>query len=107
MVPPLTTFIPNTVDPYMIKICGTDGVLMDANFNRKSPRRGDTRPLHELGGDFQTTPRELLGKFVKGALIESGVLTFGARVTAETLEEYGSSSLKFRQIGENVFHVEF
>lgn len=107
MVPPLTRYVPNTVDPYRIKICGTDGVLMDANFNRKSPVRGDTRPLHEVGGDFQTTPRELLGKFIKDALIESGVLIFGAQVTAKTLEEYGSSSLKFRQIGKDSFHVEF
>lgn len=107
MHPPLTNFIPNVMSPHTINVCGSDGVLMEAKFKRKTQNRNDDRPLHNCGGDFMTSPREPLGRFLKGRLIASGLLGFGDPVTEEILEEYGANQLEFRQLEENVFHINF
>lgn len=100
--PPLTDFVPDQIEKFEIQVCGDDGVLIDAVFHNKN--RGDS--LHD-SADFQTTPREKLGEFLKGRLIERGLLLFGDPVTEEMLEEYGSNQLEFRQLEENVFHINF
>lgn len=107
MEPPLTDFIPNVMSPHTVYVCGSDGVLMEAKFKRKTQSQGDDRPLHNCGGDFFTHHRKELGIFMKGRLIQRGLMRFGDPVTEEILEEYGSNQLEFRQLEENVFHINF
>ena len=66
----------------------------------------DNRPLHEIGADFQSTPREELGRFVKNKLILAGAMNFGDAVTDDVLNEYGANAIKVRVMDGNRLHLE-
>ncbi|MGC6530633.1 MAG: restriction endonuclease PLD domain-containing protein [Candidatus Puniceispirillaceae bacterium] len=106
--PPLTNFVPNTKSkPVNFNAYTDNGMYFDCNFNRKHSGKNDTRPLHTIGGDFQSTPREALGMFVKDKLIASGAMNFGEQITEDTLAYYGRNEIMVRMINNKTLHLEF
>ena len=106
-VKPFINFIPNQIEPAIFEIFTDNGLYFEANFKRKSQNKLDKRPLHETGGDFMSSPREALGKYIKDKLIASGALEFGEVVTEETLLDYGNDKLKFKKLDGNRLYIEF
>ena len=106
-VKPFIDFIPNQVKPADFQIFTDNNLYFHAIFKRKTQDKLDTRPLHETGGDFMSTPREALGKFIKDKLISSGALEFGEAVLQETLQDYGNNKLKFKKLDGNRLYIEF
>lgn len=51
--------------------------------------------------------RQTLGKFIKGKLESSGVLTIGERITSDILFEYGKQTLDFYKINDGVYFLDF
>ena len=90
-VKPFINFIANQTEPAIFEICTDNGLYFEANFKRKTQNKFDTRPLHETGGDFISSPREALGKYIKDKLIYSGALEFEEAVSEETLMDYGQN----------------
>lgn len=105
--PELQAFLPDQLDPWAFSIVTQDGRLCEANFNRKSSDRGDTRGLKELGVDFMTNPRDGLGRIVKGYLESLGLITYGDAVTQDMLDEADVSHLEFYEIEKDVFLINF
>jgi len=106
--PPLTNFIANSISrPVEFNAYTDNGMYFQCNFNRKHSGKSDQRSLHEIGGDFQSTPREALGMFVKDKLISSGAMNFGEQITEDTLAYYGQSQIKVRMIDKKTLHLEF
>ena len=106
-VKPVIDLIPNQVKPAIFEIFTDNNLYFQANFKRKTQNKLDSRPLHETGGDFMSSPREALGKFIKGKLISSGALKFGEAVSEETLLDYGNDKLKFKKLDGNRLYIEF
>ena len=106
--PPLKNFVPNSPKDKVEFEAFTDtGMYFSCNFNRKTKNKLDTRPLHETGGDFQSTPREILGHFVKDKLIDAGCMNFGDPITDDVLNDYGTNEIKVRKMNGNRLHLEF
>lgn len=107
-VPPLTSFVADTISkPITLNAYTDNGMYFECNFSRKHSGKLDRRSLHEIGGDFQSTPREALGMFVKNKLILAGAMDFGEQITEDTLAYYGRSEIQVRMINENTIHLEF
>ena len=106
-VKPFINFIPNQTEPAIFEIFTDNGLYFEANFKRKTTNKFDTRPLHETGGDFMSSPREALGKYIKDKLISSGALEFGEAVSEDTLLDYGNNKLRFKKLDGNRLYVEF
>lgn len=107
-LPPLTNFVANSISkPVEFNAYTDNGMYFECNFNRKASSSKDMRPLHEIGGDFQSTPREALGMFVKDKLIEAGAMNYGDQITEDTLAYYGRSEIKVRMINKKTIHLEF
>lgn len=104
---PLTDFVPNVIKPAKFNVITDNDLKFKVNFNRKSSSAVDMRPLHETGGDFMSSPRNHLGKYIKGKLMDAGVLSFGEPVTEDTLIEYGNSALKFHKLEDNWLYMSF
>ena len=51
--------------------------------------------------------RETLGRYLKGKLEDSGVLSIRERITSETLEEYGKDYVEFKKIDDDNYIMEF
>ena len=106
-VPPLTHFIPNDIGPIRYVAHTDNGMCFECNFNRKTSAQNDSRGLHETGGDFQSTPREALGRYVKDKLIHAGAMNYGDPITEDTLSYYGKNWIGVRVIDSQTIHLEF
>lgn len=103
-VAPLTNAIPNVIGPVRCVAHTDNGMRFECNFNRKTGAKNDSRGLHETGGDFQSTPREALGLYVKGKLIHVGAMNYGDPITEDTLFYYGKNWINVRVIdGQNIY----
>ena len=106
--PPLTNFVFNSPkNKVEFEAFTNTGMYFKCNFNRKPKNKFDNRPLHETGADFQSTPREELGRFVKNKLILAGAMNFGDAVTDDVLNDYGANAIKVRVMDGNRLHLEF
>ena len=106
--PPLTNFVRNSPKDKVEFEAFTDtGMHFSCNFIRTTNSKLDTRPLHETGGDFQSTPRKMLGHFVKDKLIDAGCMNFGDPITDDVLDDYGTNEIKVRKMDGNRLHLEF
>ena len=104
----MTTHVPDTSGgPVEFNTHTDDGMYFSCNFNRKSANAKDTRPLHEIGGDFQSTPREALGMYIKDKLIDAGALSYGEQITDDTFAYYGKSHIDVRMINSTTLHLTF
>ena len=112
----LNNYLPATLGPYRFHVVTDDGQVFETTFKRKSQNRGDQGTLRELGVDFHSSSqkrihgasaRRVLGYFIKDRLVNAGVLDFGELITEETLEEYGSHELVFRDLGNDHFYMTF
>lgn len=106
-VKPFINFIPNQIHPAVFEVFTDNNLYFEANFKRKSQNKLDKRPLHETGGDFMSSPREALGKYIKDKLISSGALEYGEAISEETLLDYGNDKLKFKKLDGNRLYIEF
>lgn len=73
----LLNSLPNQTKPWDFQIVIEDGSRFDALFKRKTKDANDQRTLKEVSLDFMTSPREELGRIVKGHLARLGLLKFG------------------------------
>ena len=106
--PPLTKFVRNSPKEIVEFEAFTDtGMYFPCNFNRKTRDKTDPRPLHETSGEFQSAPRELLGRFIKDKLIDAGCMNFGDPITDDVLNDYGTNEIKVRKMTGNRLHLEF
>ena len=103
----LNSYLPPTMDPWRFKVVTEKSEVFEVNFNRKYGEKGDTRTLKELGVDFQSSKRRLLGYFIKDQLVNAGVLDIGETITKDTLDEYGNNELIFKDLGNNHFYMMF
>ena len=106
-VPPLTNFIPNAIAPVRYVAHTDNGMSFECNFNRKTRDKNDLRGLHQTVGDFQSTPREALGRYVKDKLIHAGAMNYGDPITEDTLAYYGKDWINVRVIDPQTIHLEF
>jgi HKD family nuclease len=104
---PIIDFIPNTILPAKFNVITDTNERFEVKFKRKTSSSQDNRSLHQTGGDFMSSPRDTLGKYIKGKLMRAGALSYGEPVTEDTLIEYGSSSLKFYKINDNWLYISF
>ncbi len=104
---PLTNFVPNQIEPSVFEIFTDNGQYFNANFKRKFSNISKYKPIYETGGDFMSSPREALGKYIKDKLIGSGVLKFGELITDETLQDYGNNTLKIKKLDGNRLYMQF
>lgn len=103
----LNLYLPAILDPWRFNVVTEKSEVFEANFNRKFGKKGDTRTLRELSIDFQSSPRRLLGYFIKDRLVNAGVLDIGETITEDTLDEYGNDELIFKDLGNNHFYIMF
>ncbi len=54
-----------------------------------------------------SSPRTLLGEFIKGALLEAGAMREGDPVTDDVLEEYGRKSITLRKLSDRSYVLVF
>ena len=103
----LNRYLPPTMDPWRFKVVTEKSEVFEVNFNRKHGKQGDTKTLKELGVDFQSSRRRLLGYFIKDQLVNAGVLDIGETITKNTLDDYGNDELIFKDLGNNHFYMMF
>ena len=99
----ISNFIPNVIDPFRFHTVTENGMEFEALIKRKTAADTKSIGLHKTGGDFMSSPRADLGLFIKGKLIEDGILRFGQQVTDEMLEEANAKYLAFHKIEANTF----
>lgn len=102
----LLGYLPNQLDPWIFTLVTKDGRCYEAKFKRKSGSRTDSRSLHELSLDFMTSPREDLGRIIKGKLEEMGLLRLGEPITKEVLVEAEMPVLAFYELEAGVFLID-
>lgn len=51
--------------------------------------------------------RATLGKLLKGKLEDAGLLKYGDRITSDTLEQYGKTSITFHKFANGEYFLEF
>lgn len=102
-----TKFIPNQIEKAVYWAITDTSEVFECNFHRKSGAKSDKRPLHETGGEFQSTPREALGKYLKNKLINSNCLSFGEPVTQNVLDLYGSQKIKVWKLSQNKLYLSY
>lgn len=83
------------------------GTSFEVVFKRKTSSKEDPRTLKQTGLDFMSSPRDLLGEYIKGKLTSSGLLSFGQPVTEEILEDYGRSNIDLYFNPDGVIYIEF
>ena len=98
--------LPNQTEPWNFQIVIEDGSVFDANFKRKTSDASDQRTLRDLSVDFMTSPREGLGRIVKGHLESLGLLKFGEVITEEILDEASLQELRFFKVQDDLFYLE-
>lgn len=98
--------LPNQTKPWNFQIVIEDGSVFDTNFKRKTSDAGDKRTLKEVSLDFMTSPREGLGRIVKGHLESLGLLKFGEVITEEILDEASLPELRFFRLQDDLFYLE-
>jgi len=106
-ISPLTHHVPDSLDPVIYQVVCDTGESFEVNFKRKTSSRSDNRSLHRTGGDFMSSPREMLGRYIKGKLMRAGVLAFGEPVSDDTLAEYGALALRVWDLGSGSLYIEF
>ena len=82
----IKNFIPNTITPFRFEIITVCYVKISSLSQTKTAGKNN-KGLHSQGGDFMSSPRFILGEYIKDRLIEKGILRFGETVTQEMLEE--------------------
>ncbi|MDC3251651.1 NgoFVII family restriction endonuclease [Planctomycetota bacterium] len=100
-------FVSNQNKKVEFDVATDTGEVFTCNFHRKTSSKTDARPLHENSAEFQSTPREALGKYLKGKLINHNCLKYGEPVTEETLECYGSSQIKAWKTSPSSLYLSF
>lgn len=103
----LNKYLPATLEPYRFQVVTDDNQVFEVNFNRKYGERGNKCTLQELGVDFQSSKRRILGYFIKDRLVNAGVLGVGDTITPDTLDDYGADEIVFRDLGNNHFYMTF
>jgi hypothetical protein len=103
----LNKYLPAQIDPFRFNVVTDEGQVFQVNFKRKHGKRGDIGTLRELGVDFQSSNRRLLGYFIKDRLVNAGVLDIGETITPDMLDDYGSHELIFRDLGGGYFYMTF
>jgi hypothetical protein len=93
----LTSFVPATKRPFIIKLVDDQGDVMPALFKRKIANSTSSNTLLD-GSDFMTKHRTELGRFIKDKLVNTGVLKYGELISADTLDTHGNDWLEFRAI---------
>lgn len=81
-----------------------DAYVMDDDFCYR------IRMITASGGKkaiYSHEDRKIFGKWIKGKLEKSGILSFGERITSDTLAEYGRDELILRKFGTGKYYMEF
>lgn len=102
----LLNSLPNQTKPWNFQIVTEGRSVFDANFKRKTSDARDQRTLREISVDFMTSPREGLGRIVKGHLESLGLLKFGEVITEEILDEASLPELRFFRLRDDLFYLE-
>ena len=97
----LNKYLPWDEGPYRFDVITNCNEKFEANFNRKTVDKNDKRPLPELGVDFQSGSRRLLGYFIKDRLVKAELVKEDEVITQDVLDEYGCSEIIFRYLGKN------
>ena len=103
-LPGIRRYLRNQKDPEEFDAVTDLGTTFKVKFKRKTSRKNDPRTLHSTGIDFMSSGREdggrkLLGQYMKGKLMQNGLLNFGDPVTDDVLIEYGKFHLDLYFIG--------
>lgn len=106
-VAPLTNFVANQNDKQVFDAITDTGMSFEVNFKRKTTGKGDKRGIHQTGGDFMSSPREDLGLYIKGKLMQAGLLRFGEPITEDILESYGNDKLEIIDLGNKELYIKF
>ena len=106
MSPDLLRSLPNQTKPWSFQIVTDNGSVFDANFKRKTKDANDKRTLKEVSVDFMTSPREGLGRIVKGHLESLGLLKFGEVITEEILDDASLLELRFFRLEDDLFYLD-
>lgn len=102
----LLNSLPDQTKPWNFQIVIEDGSVFEANFKRKTKDANDKRTLKEISVDFMTSPREGLGRIVKGHLEHLGLLKFGEVITEEILDDASLTELRFFRLDEDLFYLD-
>lgn len=97
----LNKYLPWDEGPYRFDVITNCNEKFEANFNRKTADKNDKRPLPELGVDFQSGSRRLLGYFIKDRLVKAELVKEDEVITQDVLDEYGCSEIIFRYLGKD------
>lgn len=108
----LRKYLPDQLEPAEFDAVTDIGTTFKVKFKRKTSGKYDMRTLHHTGIDFMSTGREdggrkLLGQYMKGKLMQNGLLNFGDPVTDDVLIEYGKFHLDLYFIGNGVVYLKF
>jgi len=83
------------------------GTTFQVKFKRKSSKKGDPRTLHQCPLDFMSSPRSALGYYLKGKLMQQGLLRFGEPLTDKILAEYGNNKLDMYFTSDDLLYLKF
>ena len=105
-------FLSDQVEPVEFRAVADLGTTFMVKFKRKTLNKTDMRTLHHTGIDFMSTGREdggrkQLGQYMKGKLMQNGLLNFGDPVTDDVLIEYGKRHLDMYFIGDGILYLKF
>lgn len=108
----LRNFLPDQLEPAEFDAVTDTGTTFKVKFKRKTSGKYDMRTLHQTGIDFMSTSRDeggrkLLGQYMKGKLIEKGLLNFGDPVTDDVLIEYGKFHLDLYFLENGIIYLKF
>ena len=105
-------YLPDQLNPAEFNAITDIGTTFTVVFKRKTNGKNDTRSLKKTGIDFMSVGRadggrRQLGEYIKGKLMESGLLNYGEPITNETLNEYGKSHLSCYFGDNNQIYLKF
>ena len=108
----LRKYLPDQLEPAEFDAVTDLGTTFKVLFKRKTSGKFDMRTLHQTGIDFMSSGREeggrkLLGQYMKGKLMQNGLLNFGDPVTDDVLIEYGKFNLDLYFIGNGIIYIKF
>ena len=105
-------YIPDQTEPAEFCAVTDLGTTFMVTFKRKTSNNSDMRTLHHTGIDFMSIGqpeggRKQLGRYIKGKLIQLGLLRFGDPVTDEILTEYGKRHLDMYFTKSGILYLKF
>ena len=71
-----------------------------------SPKKAGAN-LEDSGGDFMSSTREVLGKYIKDKLIEAGCMAYGDFVSESILQDYGQTELTITMYADDHMYIKF